>query len=333
MVKQFPKTQNHQRYNPQIAVLLAVASMILFVYGCDNLTSKSDADQPLVFGMIADVQYADKDTAGNRHYRTSLQMLRECVTELNDRKPSFVIHLGDLIDGGPNAEKEINEILSVYNKLDADKYFAIGNHDFKGTSRASVLEKMGMDRGYYDFTIDSWRFVVLDTMDLGINGGWPKDSENYRRSVEMLKQLKQASAINAFEFNGGISSEQMAWLDRVLTDADKKNQRAIIFAHHPVRPADEGHNAWNSDQIVKILQSHNCTAAYFNGHNHNGGYAQENGISYITLKAMLDSPVNNAYALVELYQDRIRVVGFGNEPTRDLPLQRPSIRTDDRTKR
>src|SRR5512136_1968275 len=31
------------------------------------------------FGLVADVQYADKDAAGTRRYRDSLESLRDCV--------------------------------------------------------------------------------------------------------------------------------------------------------------------------------------------------------------------------------------------------------------
>ncbi len=294
--------------------------MILFVCGCRSLSRQCKVGQPFVFGIIADVQYADKDNIGARHYRTSLQKLKECVADFNDRRLSFVIQLGDFIDGGPKAEKELDQVLTVYNTLNTDRYHVLGNHDFTGISRSAVLDKMGIDRGYYDFTIGCWRFVVLDTMDIAVSGGWPQDSDNYRQGAEMLDQLTQAAAANAVDWNGGVSSEQIEWLDRVLTDADNKKQRAIIFGHHPVRPAGDIHNVWNADEIVKVLRSHDCPAAYLNGHTHQSRYTRENGIAYITLKAMVEAPLENAYALIECHPDKIRIIGFGDEPSRDLPL-------------
>ena len=307
----------------QITALLTVAAILLFVCGCGSLRQQSQDDQPIVFGIVADVQYADKDTVGARHYRTSLAKLVECVDELNGKDLSFVIQLGDIIEGGNKAENELDQILSLYNRLDAKKYHVPGNHDFTGISRRAVFEKMSIDRGYYDFTIGRWRFVVLDTMDVAVNGGWPEGSENYRSGAEMLARLTRTSAANAFAWNGGIGDEQMAWLDGVLSDADSKKQRTIVFAHHPVLPAGDAHNAWNSDKIVKVLQSHNCTAAYLSGHNHAGAYAIQNGAHYVTFKAMVESPVKNAYALIELGTDKISIVGFGNEPTRQLLLDAP----------
>ena len=50
---------------------------------------------------------------------------------------------------------------------------------------------------------------------------------------------------------------------------------------------------------------------------HNGGYAFKDGLHHVTLKAMLThSP--NAYAIVEVYFDKLKEIGFGKEPSREL---------------
>ena len=303
----------------QITIIALIALTLLltirfFLYRQQQMKS------PIVFAIIADVQYADKDAAGSRHYRASLNNLAKCVEHLNDARPSFTIQVGDIIDGGSNAETELDNILAVYNKLTMPNYHVLGNHDFTGISRSAVMDKMKIDRAYYDFTIDTWRFIVLDTMDIATTGGWPEDSSNYLRGKEMIQQLNQAGAPNAHDWNGGISDEQMKWLDSVLTDADDNDQRAIIFAHNPVMPEGDPHNAFNDDQIVTLLQSHTSPAAYLNGHNHHGGYSHQNGIDYVTFKAMVDSPIDSAYAIVELHPGRIVITGTGNQPTKTLQL-------------
>ena len=70
-------------------------------------------DEPVFrFGVVADVQYADKDTAGKRHYRTSLERLRQCVTELQGHELEFVVQLGDLIDepGDENLDRVLEAV-------------------------------------------------------------------------------------------------------------------------------------------------------------------------------------------------------------------------------
>lgn len=59
--------------------LLAVVAIIILVCGCGSLYRQPQGERPFVFGVLADIQYADKDTIGARHYRTSQQKLKECV--------------------------------------------------------------------------------------------------------------------------------------------------------------------------------------------------------------------------------------------------------------
>jgi hypothetical protein len=41
----------------------------------------------------------------------------------------------------------------------------------------------------------------------------------------------------------------------------------------------------------------------------------------VTLKGMVEAPVENAYALIELHPDKIEETGFGKEPSRELSLK------------
>ena len=52
------------------------------------------------FGVIADVQYAQKKTVGARHYASSLGRLERAVETLNREELAFTVHLGDFVDGG-----------------------------------------------------------------------------------------------------------------------------------------------------------------------------------------------------------------------------------------
>ena len=71
--------------------------------------------------------------------------------------------------------------------------------------------------------------------------------------------------------------------------------------------------------IDDLLARYPCVAAYLNGHNHAGNYAERDGIHYLTLKGMVDTE-KTAYAVIEVYQDRLAVKGFGLEKDRVMPL-------------
>ena len=68
----------------------------------------------LRFGIIADVQYADKDDAGSRNYRGSIDKLAAAVDTFNAQGVDFVINLGDFIDGGAS---NFDTLLSITGRL------------------------------------------------------------------------------------------------------------------------------------------------------------------------------------------------------------------------
>ena len=88
------------------------------------------------FGAIADIQYADKDTAGKRYYRDSLGKLKECVPLVRAEKPAFTIQLGDIIDEGRGNS---DPIAAVYEQMPSPRYSVLGNHDL-AVDRSVLLE-------------------------------------------------------------------------------------------------------------------------------------------------------------------------------------------------
>jgi len=289
--------------------------ILLSVLATNIARGDEAAPTPCVrFGVIADAQYADAEPGGSRHFRASLKKLETCVADFNRQKLAFVIQLGDLVD---RSQADVATILAPYRKLKNPAYHVIGNHDAAlGDTVRSVLK--GKTPGYYDFAVGQWRFVVLDTSDLrlqSVTSTAPAAGE----AQAIFDQLKTRNAPNAQTWNGGIGAHQKAWLKTVLTKAKKTGERAVVFSHMPLYPSDV-HNPWNVEDIIPILENSKCVAACFAGHNHAGRYAQKNGIHYLTLEGMIETPDQTAYAVVEIYPDRIQIQGRGRVPTRILTL-------------
>jgi 3',5'-cyclic AMP phosphodiesterase CpdA len=278
-------------------------------------------DQPLArFAVLADVQYADKDGAGARDYRGSIAKLARAMENINRARPAFAIQLGDAIDEGP---ANLDAVLDTYNRIEARKYHVIGNHDASSIERRELLKRFGMSNSYYEFAEAGWRFLVLDGCDLSVNGGWPQSSEHYTLAVKMLDELKTANAPNAQDWNGGVGERQMKWLAAALARARQKKERVVVFGHQPILKAasTSAHLLWNHLAVRQTLEASGVVAAYFCGHDHNGGYAISRGIHHVTMPGVVESP-EPAYAVVEIHHDRLELRGSGRAPSRTLTLTR-----------
>jgi 3',5'-cyclic AMP phosphodiesterase CpdA len=268
--------------------------------------------EPRTFAIIADVQYADKDTKDGRYYRNSLAGLVFFVRQCNQQRVDFAVQLGDLIDGSDNAGRELDYALTVYDKLNCPHYHVLGNHDFEGISRHKVLRRLGLERGYYTFEKNGVRFVVLDTQDIAVQGGWPKDSTQYKKAEEVLQKLTEQKKQNAQPYDGGLGNKQLVWLDEVLADAKKNNQDVVVFGHLPLWPDTDKHTAWNAAEVREIFERYGCVRAYLCGHNHAGGYARQNGIHYLTLPAAVNDSSGKTWATVQVWPDKVEIKGTGN---------------------
>ncbi|MFA5688071.1 MAG: metallophosphoesterase [Kiritimatiellales bacterium] len=242
------------------------------------------------FGLLTDVHVADKDTNGKRNFRAASESLKRCVDDLNRQNLAFTIELGDFIDGGNSrASADLEHALSIYGGLTMPAYHALGNHGV-------ILLRKYMDKDprlngvyYYDFTSPAaagWRFIVLDGNDAGY---------------------------------GIVSNSQLEWLDEKLTQAKAANEKVIMFCHYALlKEAAPRYLMAEPEPVLNLINNAGCVAAYFAGHHHGGGYTCQDGIYHVTVKGMVEHPEENAYAVVEVYSDRIKEIGHGQEPSREM---------------
>ena len=306
-----------RKFVPNIGVLinsfLSILLQFSFVYGAKpsdrNSTNKS-TKYKFSFGAIADCQYCEAPDRGKRKYSASKEKLQQCVEHFNKEDLSFVIHLGDFIDRNFSS---FDEILPIYNSLNAPGYHVLGNHDFEVADEYKELvpKKLGMPAKYYDFKIKNWRFICLDGNDLSFIA-YPKGSESYQESEKYYREKK----IRSPKWNGGLGPEQMDWLRGVLQRAESAKEKVMLFCHFPVYPVDP-HNLWNAKEVIKLLEEFSCVKAYVNGHNHKGKYGIKNGIHYLTCKGMVDTN-ESAYSIANVFQDRIEITGYGRETKQKL---------------
>jgi len=286
--------------------------VLIFFALCASVLAeeKKNTQYKFSFGAIADCQYCEVPDRGQRKYSASKEKLQQCVEHFNKEDLSFVIHLGDFIDRNFSS---FDEILPIYNSLEAPGYHVLGNHDFEVADEYKELvpKKLGMPSKYYDFKIKNWRFICLDGNDLSFIA-YPKGSQRYQESEKYYREKK----IRSPKWNGGVGAEQLNWLRKTLERAEDSEEKVALFCHFPVYPPDP-HNLWNAKEVIALLEEFSCVKAYINGHNHKGKYGIKSGIHYLTCKGMVDTN-ETAYSIANVFQDRIEITGYGRETKQKL---------------
>ncbi len=300
-----------------IAFITALLTLLIMPGKKDaSLPQSGDQSQKpvLSFGVIADIQYCDCDPAGTRFYRMSTGKLREALASLKKDSAQFIITLGDMIDRDFESYRTVMDIIDssgfkVYN--------VTGNHDYSVENRLKrkipVLPASGKD--YYSEIFDNFRFIFLNGNDLSTYATTSKAIS--KRASEYISYLKDNGEINAIDWNGGISGQQLGWLKQELDDASNKNEKVFIICHFPVFP-ENIHNLLNYREILSLLAQYDNIVAWFNGHNHAGNYGNFNMIHFVTFKGMVETEDKNSFALVDVYRNKIWINGYGREKSQIL---------------
>ena len=266
-------------------------------------------DSPVSFGVVADLQYCDADPEINRYFRNAPKKLSYAIDELNKHDLDFIINLGDTID---HNWESFDGILPVFNQSNVPVYHVLGNHDYEieDVYKAHVPAKIGTER-HYDFSLNGWRFIVLDGNEIS-TFAHPESSEGYLKGKALLIALEDQGAVNANFWNGGIGQEQLKWLESCLSNADKNNEKVIIFCHFPVYP-EHRHNLLNDREVLNLIVNHDCFKLWINGHNHDGNYGMYHDKHFVNLKGMADTEFDLAFSILQLYDDHVIIKGFGSE--------------------
>jgi hypothetical protein len=160
----------------------------------------------------------------------------QAVHKLNLLQPAFVVSVGDLIEGGKKASKQLqkewDEFDSFVNKLTMPFFYVAGNHDVGVKETASFWEDKLGRRHYH--------FVYRDVLFLMLNADDPPGSIGF------------------------ISPEQRAWAKQTL-DANRDVRWTIVIVHRPLWTFNDGaKNGWK--EIEDALAGRHYTV--FCGHVH-----------------------------------------------------------------
>lgn len=275
----------------------------------------AETDKPLFsVGLIADAQYTDAKPGGIRYYRKSIQKLSDAVKAINEGEVDFSIHLGDLIDREFSSFDDISEPLS---QMKRPVHQIMGNHDFSvaDDKKSEVAAKMGIKDPYYAFSKSGFRFVFLNGTEVSTFAN-PEGTALHDEAKAILSEFKAKKRKNAQGWNAAIGKDQFNWLKEQIAGAATAGEKVIISCHWPILP-DNVHNLWNDQELLTLIDENSETViAWFNGHNHAGNYAERNGVHYLTVHGMVDTPDTNAFAVMDILPNALRINGSGREPDR-----------------
>lgn len=273
----------------------------------------------LRFGVFADVQYADCPPSIGRYYRKALFKMDTCLHVFNEQSVEFAINLGDIID---RDIRDLDKVLQHTKVLRSPIYHLTGNHDYKykeGTKDSVLYHRLQMPSPYYSFRKGKWTFVMLNTNEIS-NYANKGDIEKGKELKEMLERIRNTGSKQAYNWNGGISKKQMQWLDSLLTVHEKGKLPVIVCTHHPLYPFDE-FTALNNEQILQTLARYSCVKLVLSGHHHAGAFGYYQGIPMITMEGIVETEKQNAYSIIEITQDSIRLRGYGRTASRSFKIK------------
>lgn len=265
------------------------------------------------FGLATDSHYADRDFAGTRYYRDSLDKMREFVEEMNKEKVDFLIHLGDFKDQGVAQEESdtlrfLEDIETVYAKFKGPRFHCVGNHDVDSITKEQFLSKItntgiASDKSYYSFDQNNFHFIVLD-------GNHHKDGTNhfYKDGADWQ--------------DPNLGQKQIAWLKK---DLSKTENPTIVFCHQLLfEPKVHGsrHHVSEFKQVQEILKETDRVVAVFQGHIHKEIVEQINATQYITQLGMVDFEgiENNSFCMVEVDKRNLKIEGYKRTTTKSFKV-------------
>ena len=272
---------------------LLFASSALDVATTSRLLANNSDEQPrLRIGLITDTHYADKERAGSRYYRQTLEKLAEAGGQFAVESPTLVVELGDFIDAAEDLATEkkwLGEVIGEFKRLPGEKHFVLGNHCVATLTKQEFLDGVEQEKAYYSFEKAGYHIVVLDAC-------FRKDGVDYGRN-------------NFVWTDPNLSATEIEWLEADLAATEHKT---IIFVHQRL-DVEGSYGVKNANQVRKILEQSGKVLAVFQGHNHVNDHKLIGGIHYCTLMAMVEGSgqENNAFAVADILSDDvIRIRGF-----------------------
>jgi len=237
----------------------------------------------------------------------------KCLKHLNRQQPKvdLVLNGGDIVfDMNKENLDSIDEQWKLYesiqkNELGVPVHSCLGNHDVwwyekdKGQAlygKKYALDRLGLEKPYNSFMRGGWKFILLDSVHLDIDGTW---------------------------YIGKLGEEQMEWLKQEL-ESTPKEVPVLVMSHIPVLTAllmieDNIVNRWemlggdmhtDTAKIISLFYQHPNVKLCLSGHLHMRDKVVYNNVTYLCNGAVCGAwwkgnrrETAPGYGLIDLYAD------------------------------
>ena len=277
----------------------------------------SESSHPLRFGIITDIHFStESETAAAE---TTAAEIGTCIECWKAHDVDFLMQLGDLINGSETHKREeFRQVSSILKAFRGTIRHVIGNHCL-ALPRRELMEALGLQSACYTFTMQGFRFMVLDGMEVSVLST-PETEEDR----QLLAHFYAHPELH--DYCGAVGSRQKAWLQKGLEEAEHFGEKVIIICHLPLlaETTDQRHGLlWNHRDIAKLLASSPAVKVCLSGHYHYGGYAQLNGLHFVVLPAFVNRSKHPRFTCgtVELQGERMMIRNQLDETLYDLPLR------------
>jgi len=259
-------------------------------------------EDDFTFAIISDLNGGEREGV----YSTA-------VSQLNRLDPTFVLSVGDLIDGGTEDSlqlaKEWDSFDARTSKLNMPFFYLGGNHDLTNP-RMREFWKNRFGPRYYHFVYEDVLFLMMDSEDYTEK----RMLEIYHARAEALKIIngdiegiyEESEYFNMPERRlGGMSEDQLLYFKNVLNQYPNVKWTFVLM-HKPLwrREDDKGLR-----QLEAVLSNRNYTV--LNGHLHSFSHRIRNNMDYMILgttggsQALGDSLAFDHVTLVRMTQKPI----------------------------
>ncbi len=256
-------------------ILLICILPVFFLSGCSGAKPVTESVR---FALIGNTSPVSPFYGFNK-------ALPYILTEIESRKPQIIIHTGDALYGGSEADgilesdirRQLNIFFPALKKLHTAVYTIPGEKDYYNNSPGIYLEFSGK-KASYSFNYGSIHFICLSSSDTD---------------------------------KSFIDDQQLKWLENDLQEFADSNA-IFIFAHHQIFPDKKKHNNTELNEKLHQLFLKYKVKAVFSGSEPDYSEKSKDSILYInagyTGKTDKKSiKMSNRFYLVNFYNNKISV--------------------------